>query len=140
MERKDFIKKAALGGSILFTGAAFFSSCSDGAGDDIDDINKPVNIEINLDDPGFSALKTVGGYTYKDKIIIIRATENQYIALSSSCTHEQFTVIFNKDSNEILCNNHGSRFNTNGNVINGPATTSLKRYTVTIDGNTLRIS
>ncbi len=134
MERKKFIKKFAIGGSILFAAPTFLDSCA--IGDDEIFLNDTI---IDLTISEFSALGNVGGYAYKDDLIIIRTSESQYTALSKICTHQGCTVIYEDSSNLVPCPCHGSLYNISGGVVNGPATQSLKKYTVIIDGNTLVI-
>lgn len=147
MERKDFLKKIAAGGSILLTAPIIFSSCSEDD-DPANENGNPNNngngnsseIIIDLNSADFSALGTVGGFAYKDNIIICRTGETSYIALSKLCTHSQCTVTYNHSGSELPCPCHGSTFSTSGAVTNGPASSNLKKYTVTKDGNTLKIT
>jgi cytochrome b6-f complex iron-sulfur subunit len=62
-----------------------------------------------------------------------------YIAVSSACTHQGGTVGYNAGNNNFVCPNHGSVFNANGSVANGPASQSLKQYTTTLTGSNLRV-
>lgn len=142
MERKEFIKKFAVGGSILFVAPTFLQSCSDG-NDEI--INDPGNgdkkeIVVDLNQAANSNLKTVGGYVYSGDLIIIRTTDSQYTVLSKICTHQGCTVTYNSSNNNLPCPCHGSLYNINGSVVNGPAPTSLKQYTVKVEGNLLKIT
>ncbi|MGH9975250.1 MAG: ubiquinol-cytochrome c reductase iron-sulfur subunit [Nitrososphaeraceae archaeon] len=42
------------------------------------------------------------------------------------CTHMGCTVTWNNSEKSFDCTCHGSRFSPSGNVINGPANTSLE--------------
>lgn len=141
MERKDFIKKFALGGSILLTAPLLFNSCSE---DEVpvekENTQNSNEITVDLTSNDFAALATVGGYAYKDNIIVFRTGENTYMALSKLCTHSQCTVTYNHASGNIPCPCHGSTFTTSGQVTNGPANTNLKSYTVKKEGNLLKLS
>lgn len=135
MERKDFIQRFAIGGSILLTQPILFSACS--KDDDMDD---PGEIRIDLNHSGSAALQSVGGFIYTGNIIVIRTGTSTYMALSKICTHEGFTVSYNHSNNQIICTNHGSVFTTSGAVVTGPATTNLRTYSVTVDGDMLIIN
>lgn len=142
MERKDFIKKFAIGGSILFVVPTFLESCSNG-NDEI--INDPGNgnkneIVVDLTQSANSNLKTVGGFVYVNNLIIIRTSDSQYTALSKICTHQGCTVTYNSSNNNVPCPCHGSLYNINGTVVNGPAPESLKQYSVKVEGNLLKIT
>ncbi|KAF0237404.1 MAG: Rieske (2Fe-2S) domain-containing [Prolixibacteraceae bacterium] len=141
MERRKFFRNFAVGGSLLLTAPVIFNSCSDDlTEDDNNNNNNTGGITVDLTDPDYAALKTVGGFAYKGDIIIIRSTETVYIALSKVCTHLQCTVTYSSSSKDIPCPCHGSKFNTEGAVLNGPAASPLKKYDVKQNGNTLTIS
>ena len=142
MERKNFIRKFAVGGSLLLTAPVIFSACSEDSEDvpNNNNNNNTQGVTVDLSHADFAALKTVGGYGYNDNIIIIRSTDTLYIALSKSCTHQGYALIFDNTSKQLVCNNHGSKFTTTGSVVTGPATSSLKLYDVKLSGTTLTIS
>lgn len=143
MNRKDFIKKFAFGGSILLTAPVILSSCSD---DDEDLTPNDENndsgslLTIDLSDIKYADLNTVGGSVYEGNIIIFRTGDSTYLALSKICTHQGCTVAYSHASGNILCPCHASQFTTSGSVINGPAPSSLKAYNVEKNGNELTIS
>lgn len=141
MERIDFIKKFAVSGSILLTAPILFNACA--KDEDPDPNNNPPDsnaLTIDLTDGAYSALGTVGGFAYSGNIIIFRSSDTTFVALSKVCTHSQCTVTYNHDNNELPCPCHGSKFNTSGVVINGPAAINLKKFTVVKEGNTLKIT
>jgi cytochrome b6-f complex iron-sulfur subunit len=138
MERKDFIQKFAIGGSILLTSPFLFNACSDDTDDILDEKNNGVKVDLNHNN--FSALKNVGGFAYTGDIIVIRSGENSYIALSKICTHEGCTVTYNHANSQLPCPCHGSVFSATGTVVNGPANTNLKTYSVKKDGDILTIT
>lgn len=147
MERKKFIKKFAIGGSILLTAPVLFNSCSDDSESDTNVGNDGNNggnggsgIQVNLDEPAYSELANVGGYAYKNNIIIFRTSESSYLALSKVCTHSNCTITYDHDNNELPCPCHGSKFSINGNVTKGPALLDLKKYNVSKNGNILTIT
>jgi cytochrome b6-f complex iron-sulfur subunit len=141
MERRKFFRNFAVGGSLLLTAPVLFNSCSDDSTeDDNNNNNNTGGNTVDLNDPAYAKLKTVGGFEYKGDIIIIRSTETVYLALSKVCTHSQCTVTYNSSSKDIPCPCHGSKFNTEGAVLNGPAASPLKKYDVKQNGNILTLS
>jgi len=143
MKRVDFIRNFTIGSSVLIAVPIVLQSCSKsddlpgpgpGNGNPI-----PDGLTIDLTSQEFSALQTVGGYTYKSNVIIIRSGENQYMAFSSICTHEGCTVTYSHAGSNLPCPCHGSVFSNSGSVLQGPATAALKKYSVTISGNTIII-
>jgi len=145
MERKDFIRKLAAGGSILLVSPALFNACSNGTDQIMNNANNnngnsSGEVVVDLTSATYSALGSVGGYAYKSNIIIIRTSDTQYVALSSVCTHQGCTVMYNASTNQLPCPCHGSLYSISGSVINGPAQKSLKKYNTKIDGNNLIIT
>jgi cytochrome b6-f complex iron-sulfur subunit len=150
MERKDFIEQVGLSAaSILIFGC--FQACSksetgtntSNSSNNGSSNAQPTNIDftINISISPYNSLNAAGGF-YVDKtnnIIIARTLTNDFLAVSSLCTHQQVTLEFQANNNRFYCPGHGSTFNTVGNVTNGPASTALKQYKTTISGNNLRI-
>jgi len=79
-------------------------------------------------------------------IIINRAPNSQFHALSAECTHAGCAVAKLQPasvSGNLLCTGHGSRYRIDGSVIagSGPATAPLISYAVQYDGaDTVRIT
>lgn len=124
----------------MFTVPAVFTSCSKEDSDP--DSGSPLNggeVVIDLSASKYAALGSNGGFVYEGNIIIIRVSMSSYIAFSKICTHEQCTVTFNSTNNQLPCPCHGSLFDINGNVLNGPAVSPLKKYSVTLSNNQLTI-
>ncbi len=70
-------------------------------------------------------------------IIVLHLGENEYIALSPICTHLGCRVRKARDGFECPC--HGSRYDLNRRVINGPAAKSLTRFPARREGEELVI-
>ncbi|MBC8109808.1 MAG: Rieske (2Fe-2S) protein [Verrucomicrobia bacterium] len=100
-----------------------------------------IDFSLDLSAAANAPLQTKGGFLYVDSIIVARSNSGDFVALSKSCTHAGTTIKFVPGSNNFNCENHGSNFNLDGSVINGPAGTSLKKYstTFTVATNTLRV-
>lgn len=58
-------------------------------------------------------------------------------ALGLVCTHLGCLVAWNPEAALMLCPCHGSRFDPNGQVVQGPAPLPLKRYEVRVSGETV---
>lgn len=77
-------------------------------------------------------LQTIGGITFLNTnllggLAIRRDTQNSFTVLSSVCTHEGCTIDVSLSSGWI-CYCHGSTFDPQGLVTNGPADRSLPVY------------
>lgn len=100
-----------------------------------------INFTVDLANSANANLKS--GVKFKEigDVIVALTSGGTYVALSKICTHEGSTIGFRSAQNDFLCPSHGSQFSTTGVVEEGPATSPLKTYTVTVssDGNTLTV-
>jgi len=137
MDRKEFlgilgISAAAAACGYCFGGCKVNNSTP---------ITGPTGVDFTWDltNPSYSALKTVGNYLYNSVGVIIAHTPAGYVALSSACTHQGNTVVYDVGGNNFFCPAHGSRFAADGSVINGPAASPLTRYNAVLTGNSLHV-
>lgn len=95
--------------------------------------NFPTTLANNV---GSVRIAVTGMPTTFAQIIISRLENNVFHAVTSRCTHEgQPVSAMNLTSRQLVCPTHGSRFQPNGTLINGPASQPLARYTTSFDGN-----
>lgn len=145
MDRRKFI--GDLGSPVLAVCAVCLGACSKGG-------NSPsngnpgggggVNFAVNLN----SQLPNVGDSLVQSGVIVARvATGNavsSFAAVQVACTHQGNPINYSSNGNKFVCPTHGSQFNTNGSVINGPSTggtiTALKVYNIAISGSTMTIT
>jgi Rieske Fe-S protein len=74
----------------------------------------------------------------KYPICVYRFNQNEYSALWMRCTHQGNELqVFGE---KLQCSAHGSEFDNQGSVKNGPADKSLRIFPVTIDKSQIRIS
>ena len=67
------------------------------------------------------------------KVYIVRAKEGYFYALSAVCTHLGCITNWKPDQWIIACPCHGSKFNTDGTKVAGPAPRSLPRFSIVLD-------
>ncbi|MBP6390065.1 MAG: Rieske (2Fe-2S) protein [Flavobacteriales bacterium] len=72
-----------------------------------------------------------------DKILVTKNATGEYKALVLNCTHKGGPV--KQNGTELSCSWHGSKFDLNGNVVNGPAKDALKSYPVEVAGENLKV-
>ncbi len=73
-----------------------------------------------------------------DPGIVVQPTAGQFLAYDAVCPHAGCTVSYYAPNNVFVCPCHGSQFQVvNGDVMNGPAPTGLKKLNVVegADGN-----
>jgi cytochrome b6-f complex iron-sulfur subunit len=146
--RRDFIKKSGALAAMSLFGVAFFTGCSSddpapgpvnppASGNGITVTNSAVTVNLDL----ASALATAGGWALviEAKVLIVNLGNNTFSALTSVCTHSQCDRNWTFASNVFTCTCHGSRFNTQGAVLNGPALQPLVTYPTSLNNRTLTV-
>lgn len=137
MDRKDFLKTSCGLCSVTVI-MALLESCKKEDEDDF--AGKDVNFTLDLNDSVNSALNNTGGSVHRNGVLVIRKSSTEFVALSEKCTHQGCTVGYSTSNTRVECPCHGSVFNTNGGVINGPASSPLRKYSVTQNGTVLTIN
>lgn len=141
MKRDEFLTTLGIGLAAVCSGC--LGACS--SGDDAPatpQITPPTNVNATIDLN--TDLKNPGDSKAVSNILVVRlATGNipaSFTAVQQACTHEGFPIAYSATQGKFVCPNHGSQFSTSGAVQLGPATTALKKYTITISGSTLTIT
>lgn len=98
----------------------------------------PTPVDFNLDVSN-GPLATKGGFILNANVIVARTLTDTFIAVSSTCTHQGSTINYSSKSNVFICPNHGAIYDSNGNVMQGPAAASLTKYNTTLTGTNLHV-
>jgi len=86
-----------------------------------------------------ASVTLVGGLV--TPLAVTRLSEAEAVTVSRICTHQACTVALPGAPGATLdCPCHGSRFRTNGQVVNGPAARALAQFPTRIVGNEVVIS
>jgi len=92
---------------------------------------------------GTGALATVGGAAQVQSpagsFLVPRTGQDTFTAVTAICTHEACTIT-GLSGSTYVCPCHGSRFNSGGQVLNGPATVSLRTFVTSLSEDTLSIA
>jgi cytochrome b6-f complex iron-sulfur subunit len=139
MNRRDLVRRIALGGAVLFVVPNLLTSCSKASTGDTGIPPAGSKINIDLSTPTYAALNTAGGSATVQSIVVANIG-GSYFALSNVCTHQGGTVGYDSAAGNFKCPNHNSVFSSAGSVISGPAPTSLKSYPVSLSGTILTIT
>jgi cytochrome b6-f complex iron-sulfur subunit len=136
MDRKEFLKQVGTGAAILFVPACLngLSGCS--SKDAVP--AAPTNVNFTLD-VSSGTLSANGGYLVKNGVIVARTSSGSFLAVSAACTHEGTTIQYQASPNNFRCPNHGSTFNSSGQVTLGPASKALAQYNTELSGTSLRV-
>jgi cytochrome b6-f complex iron-sulfur subunit len=90
-----------------------------------------------------SALADVGGAVLVQSIagvfLVSRTSASAFTAIEGVCTHEGCTIT-GADGATYVCPCHGSRYTHGGQVVNGPAISSLRQYATTFSAGVVTIA
>jgi len=143
MDRRDFIKSTCTACLSITVLSSLVSSCTPTqyiSGTRVKD-----GITVNKDQ---FEIKQKGGTAFSSFIIvrndallypicIYRFNDQEYSALWMKCAHQGAEL---QASGDVLqCPAHGSEFNNKGQVTNGPASSNLRTFPVTLTNNELFI-
>jgi Rieske Fe-S protein len=142
--------------AIILASCLAIYSCKDDAAGDNPVPTAPVNLVINTDLPTYFKLKTLGNYVYEEGgnrgVLIIHGYDDNFYAFDRLCTHlpdlacsliHVDSMRLNlrcgtfKDTSWTACCD--SKFQLDGNVLQGPAKYPLRQYPVTFSGSTIYV-
>ncbi|MEO0331279.1 MAG: Rieske (2Fe-2S) protein, partial [Bacteroidota bacterium] len=96
-------------------------------------------LTVDLNESAFTALQNDGGWVlHPNQDYLLVNVSGSIKAFSSRCTHQGCTRNWTFSTN-ATCGCHGSVFDVNGDVVTGPAQSSLTSVRVTREGGTLTI-
>ena len=136
LDRRNFIKNGCKGCVAAGIGLSWLSmaSCSVTKVVKAEPQNSTLSIDIQL----FAENKSILLRTMQlEHDILVQKRNTIYTAIYLQCSHRNNPVYANPSG--IVCNLHGSQFDLNGNVKVGPATESLKQFSLKEEGNRLLI-
>jgi cytochrome b6-f complex iron-sulfur subunit len=101
------------------------------------------NGSISLAIDASSPLSAVGSAalvnTQSRTLLVARTAQDAFTALTAICTHQVCTIT-GYTSQTYVCPCHGSRFDTSGRVIAGPAPRGLRQYSTQFANGELTVS
>jgi len=103
-------------------------------GDDIESVKSGIITQnaFIIDTSEHPELINIGGVKNlninSNDVFVKRESTTDIKCFSSACTHAGCPVSFLQSSNKFNCSCHGSQFDTNGNVLQGPASSPLNTF------------
>ena len=143
MNRRNFIKNGCAVCLSMSAMPIIVSSCAsltnttgkivtDGLVLSTDDFKIP-----GKDNSAYRSYLIVRNESLKDPICVYRFNEQEYTALWMKCAHQGAEL--QASGNYLQCPAHGSEFNNKGHVTNGPASTNLRIFPVTVSAKEIFI-
>lgn len=147
LDRRKFLKLATVIPTVVVASSAL-SACDSTSGNNNNNNNNGTSgitvsgntITLDLTKSDTSKLTSAGSFLMISSAKVIVVNDAGTIrALTMVCTHEQCDVN-GVTNNQIVCNCHNSKFKLDGSVVQGPATTPLKTYSSTKNGDIVTIT
>ena len=130
----DACRRTVLKGAAATCGVGLLAACG-GGGDSAatgGDADAPL---LKLDEVPVGGAKAVTAGN-GDKVIVTRPSDGEAVAFSAVCPHQGCTVA--PDDEQLTCPCHGSAFELDGSLKEGPAEKGLDPYAVkVVDGQVL---
>jgi Rieske Fe-S protein len=98
-----------------------------------------VSVSVNSSSPLAAVGSAALVQTSLGSFLLARVAQDNFSALTATCTHEAQTVTGFADGHYV-CNVHGSEFSTSGAVVMGPANRALQSYATSFAGDVVSFS
>lgn len=138
--RKDFLVSAGKAGCAALVAGTFSSLLQSCAGAKVfvatADTEGKISVPLTIFAESHSRIIRVEKLAYD--ILLVKKTEEQYNALLMRCTHQDWGLTAN--ARGLSCSLHGSTFDLDGQITNGPASDALKKFKVNKQNDQLIIS
>jgi cytochrome b6-f complex iron-sulfur subunit len=141
--RREFLVRS-ISGACFACSTPLIATILTGCGGDDAPSEPAGNTQIQVDTtlPAFQTLAQPGGRLAlnssaipglpRNGVFILRTSDTEAVVLDRTCTHQQCQVGSFAGNGIATCPCHGSQYNTEGNVVRGPAPRALRRYQATI--------
>ena len=135
MKRREFINWAGLGLIASYLPVALVA-CSES-----ESVDNSANAKETLSIGTVSQLEEASYLLDKEaKVLVIKDSEGQLIAVNPTCTHQGCIVDWSADENQFICPCHNAKYAPDGKVLAKPAPSSLSTYQVQEDNGNILVS
>jgi Rieske Fe-S protein len=141
MRRSQFIISAGIGlGAVVLAACTTYGKKPEASGDTPSTMTNPPRTGGTAPEPANIITKTadvpVGSGVIVGEIVVTQAAAGDFKGFSSTCPHAGCSVNEVADGT-IICPCHGSKFNLDGSVAQGPATKPLTSKAVRVQGDSV---
>lgn len=151
ISRKTFLRQAGSAALLTAFGLPFYSCGTTSADDDagertVDSSADGITVNGNLITIDLNS--SIGGLLSEEsdwllirdkRTLVLNVDGSLFRSFTSVCTHADCSVNWRFQNREFECTCHGSRFDTAGAVVRGPATSDLPEFTVNRENDWITI-
>jgi Rieske Fe-S protein len=150
LDRREFVLQAGRACSLVTIGS-IVGACTGNPASPSDSSSTPLAATsgivtggvVTFNVAGGSPLDNVGGMalvlTTNGNFLAARTSQDAVTVLTATCTHEGCAITGSADGN-FACPCHGSRFDTKGGVVAGPASRPLRVFSSTFANAVVRFT
>jgi len=102
-------------------------------------VNGAVAVTIDASSPLLAVGSAALVQTNVGNFLVAHTAQSSFTAMTAICTHQTCTIT-GFESQTFVCPCHGSRYNTSGVVVTGPAISSLRQFATQFSNNILTIA
>ena len=102
-------------------------------------VNGTVAVTIDASSPLVAVGSAALIQTNLGDFLVAHTAQSSFTAMTAICTHQTCTIT-GFESATFVCPCHGSRYNTSGVVVTGPALSSLRQFATQFSSNVLTIA
>jgi cytochrome b6-f complex iron-sulfur subunit len=140
LSRNAFLKSLGFKGASLlavYCAIPVLSSCINEPSPN-DPAGAATDFILDLNDPSYATLNTVGKYVTAIRTVIARISATTFAAVTQVCSHQgRANVIY--QNTEFYCTQHGAKFDINGRGLNSNGKNGLTVYMTALNGSSLRV-
>ena len=140
MKKREFLKSASGAAIVAFYGINL-SSCSSDEEPNTVMPTSDEDLAFKVTDSGFTSLASEGGWKndLTNGILLVNIDGSAIRAFTNICTHSQCNNNWGYNAPSFTCSCHNSMFNNEGEVTSGPATSDLREFVVSKNGDTYTV-
>jgi menaquinol-cytochrome c reductase iron-sulfur subunit len=103
---------------------------------DVSQLTPGIPVQLNFQESRLDGWRLE---TEKKTAWVVKEPNNKVVAFGAQCTHLGCAYHWEMSSGKFMCPCHGSYFDIEGKVLDGPAPRPLDRYVTKIENNRLQI-
>ena len=139
MKRRTFIKNCSLSALGVAGVSSLLTACQTSeVRPSVVNMNIDSELEVHKNEFSAQSYILLEHPRQSQPICLFKTGSDKYTASLMSCTHQKCTT--SVVGEKIVCPCHGSRFDNEGKVLNGPAERDLTTYKTRVMGDTIFVS
>ena len=138
ISRNEFLKKMGISGASLF--AVYCLGVSTTSCSVEKSIGSDSDFTIDISKGKFKTLAQTGGWLKIRNVVVVRTGEQNFVAVTSICSHEgENSIEYRASEKDFRCSAHGAEFDLKGVGKNKKGRKGISLYQTSLEGGILRV-